>query len=123
MLTAAELPQLSMELARLEALRRLTLYGNPCAAAAAYPDALIRAMPRLLTLDHVPLPAAALLDDGASSRGSVSEAVDAIVNAALAQHHAQVAKQAAAHLLPRRSQNVGRRRGEAEIVREPRLHA
>ena len=40
-------------------------------------------MPRLLTLDHVPLPAAALLEsDATRSRGSVSEAVDAIVNAA-----------------------------------------
>ena len=48
-------------------------------------------MPRLLTLDHVPLPAAALLEsDATRSRGSVSEAVDAIVNAALAQHAAQV---------------------------------
>lgn len=93
---AAELSQLSTTLAELPALLRLTCYGNPCAAATVYPDALMRMLPRLLTLDHVPLPAASLLD-GSASRASLSEAVDAIVNNALAQHAAQVAKQQAAH--------------------------
>ena len=75
-------------LSHLSLLRRLELYSNPLDREQSYPDVLLKAQPSLAQVDHMRQAVGELASgmNGAVSRRSVAEAIDAVANAALAQH-------------------------------------
>lgn len=97
-LPARMLPDLAFALSQLPLIRRLELYANPMAKDHSYPDALLKAQPAIVQVDHMRQPAGELAAGvGAVSRRSVTEAIDAIANAALAQHAVLAERHRAAH--------------------------
>jgi hypothetical protein len=98
-LPSRALAELASILSRLSLIRRLELYANPLMGDASYPDSLLRAQPSLVQVDHMRQPAGELAAGmtGVISRRSVAEAIDAIANAALAQHAVQLERHRSAH--------------------------
>lgn len=85
---------------RLSLLRRVELFGNPMQSDPTYPDVLLKAQPSLVEFDHMRQQVgelAAGIVGGAISRRTVGEAIDAVANAALAQHALNLERHRAAH--------------------------
>lgn len=94
------LVEMAEVVSRLSLLRRIELFGNPLQSDPSYPDALLTAQPSLAEVDHMRQQVgelAAGMAGGAVSRRTVGEAIDAVANAALAQHALNLERHRAAH--------------------------